>query len=193
MSAKRKKDFFSVAEYKKNSFEPRYDLGFKDFFPETKNIDNASKKIIRAIKIEKKSIYIGAFSHNDHQSIPFGVYIAQSAGDELISKRVALPEGEAVWDTLYKDNKVYLLSYNKIKKRITIFRATDNNPDAFKEYISFHSNSFARSFEYINGIFYFSVGSEIKDPKNFTYDEIDKDTGKILIFDTKYLTNQKQG
>ncbi|MGE4418338.1 MAG: hypothetical protein AB7D38_00745 [Sulfurimonas sp.] len=193
MSTKRKKEFFSVAEYKKNSFEPRYDLGFKDFFPETKNIDNASKKIIRAIKIDKKSIYIGAFSHNDHQSIPFGVYIAQSTGNELISKRVALPEGEAVWDTLYKDNKVYLLSYNKIKKRITIFLATDNNPDTFKEYISFHSNSFARSFEYINDIFYFSVGSEIKDPKNFTYDEIDKDTGKILIFDTKYLTNQKQG
>ena len=41
----------------------------------------------------------------------------------------------------------------------------------------------------MEGIFYFSIGSEVKDPKKFDYNEIDKDTGKIAIFDTRYITN----
>ena len=189
MSRKRKKLFFSVAEYKDNRFEPLYDLSFKDFFPMTDNLTTTSKKIVRPIKIDNRSLYIGAFIHNDHQAIPFGVYYAQIINDKLISKKVTIPENEVVWDTLYKDNIVYLLSYNKIRERATVFHTTDDNLDSFKELISFKSSTFARSFEYINGVFYFSLGAEIKNPKNFNYNEIDKDTGKILVFDTKNINN----
>lgn len=189
MPAKTKDLFFSVAEYKKGKFEPIRDLTSKDFFPDTNNIEIASQKIIRPVKTSKGSIYIGAFLHNDHQSLPFGTYYVQILKNRPICKKVTIPNNYDVWDIIKKNNDIYLLSYNRMRKAVAVLHAKEDDLDSFKEYISFKSSSFARSFEYMEGIFYFSIGSEVKDPKKFDYNEIDKDTGKIAIFDTRYITN----
>ncbi|DAB28308.1 MAG: hypothetical protein A2513_08810 [Sulfurimonas sp. RIFOXYD12_FULL_33_39] len=189
MSKNKKKQFFSVAEYKADVFVPNYDLNSKNFFPDSDNLDYKSQKIVHSVNIDKKTIYIGAYLHNDHQFIPFGVYYTEFINDTLVSKKIKIQGDYQVWDILYKNGKTYLLAYNKNTKVVKVFFAIGNNFDSFSEYISFKSSTFARSFELIGDKFYFSLGSEVSDPKNFDYDEISEDTGKILILNTKDITN----
>lgn len=189
MSKNKKEHFFSIAEYKFGSFVPNYDLSSKNFFPNTNNLDYKSQKIVRSIKIDEKTIYIGAYIHNDHQFIPFGVYYAELTNDKLISKKVEIPDDYQVWDILYKNNETYLLTYNKKNEIIKVFFTNKNNFGSFKEYVSFKSSTFARSFERLGDRFYFSLGSEVSDPKKFDYDEISEDTGKILVLNTQDIIN----
>ncbi|PNV84460.1 MAG: hypothetical protein C0627_00865 [Sulfurimonas sp.] len=189
MPKNKREQFFSVAEYKFDVFVPNYDLSSKDFFPNTKNLDYKSQKIVRFVKIDKKTIYIGAYLHNDHQFIPFGVYYIELKNDKLISKKVKIPDDYQVWDILYKNEETYLLTYNKKSETVKVFFTHKNNFDSFTEYISFKSSTFARSFELLEDRFYFSLGSEVSDPKKFDYDEISEDTGKILVLNIQDIIN----
>lgn len=189
MSKNKKEQFFNVAEYKFDSFVPNYDLSSKDFFPNTKNLDYKSQKIVRSVKIDKKTIYIGAYLHNDHQFIPFGAYYIELINDKLISKKIEIPDDYQIWDILYKNDETYLLAYNKEKETIKVFFTYNGNFSSFKEYVSFKSSTFARSFERLGDRFYFSLGSEVSDPKKFDYDEISEDTGKILVLKTQDIIN----
>ncbi|MFA6197305.1 MAG: hypothetical protein WC656_11760 [Sulfurimonas sp.] len=191
MSQSRKKLFFSVAEYETSKgFIPNYKLDSEDFFPKTTDLKDKSRKIVRSVKMNDKTIYIGAYAHNDHQFEPFGVYYISSAGKNLDIKKITLSSQYKVWDILKKENALYLLAYDETKKEVKVFFAKNGDFESFKEYFSFKSDSFARSFELFEDKFYFSLGGAIKDSKNFSYDEVSEDTGKILQFDTKNITNE---
>lgn len=190
MSQSRKNFFFSVAEYdNEKGFVPNYKLDFKDFFPNTLDLKDVSRKIVRSVKMNDKTIYIGAYIHNDHQFEPFGVYSISSAGKNLDVKKVPLSNHYKIWDILKKENMLYLLAHDASKKEVKVFFTKNDDFDSFKEFFSFKSETFARSFELFEDKFYFSLGGEFKDTKNFSYDEISEETGKILQFDTKNITN----
>ncbi|MCX6051263.1 MAG: hypothetical protein NTZ60_02010 [Campylobacterales bacterium] len=190
MSQSNKNFFFSVAEYENNrEFVPNYKLNAQDFFPKTTDLKDKSRKIVRSAKMNDKTIYIGAYAHNDHQFEPFGVYYISSAGKNLDVKKIALSNQYKVWDILKKENTLYLLAYDESKKEVKVFFTKNGDFESFKEYFSFKSETFARSFELFEDKFYFSLGGEFKDSKNFSYDEISEDIGKVLQFDTKNITN----
>ena len=190
MSQSRKQLFFSVAEYdNKKDFIPKYKLNSEDFFPKTTDLKDVSRKIVRSVKVNDKTIYIGAYAHNDHQFEPFGVYYISSVGKNIDVKKVTLSNQYKVWDILKKESTLYLLAYDETKKEVKVFFTKNGNFESFKEYFSFKSETFARSFELFEDKFYFSLGGEFKDSKNFSYDEISEDTGKVLQFDTKNIIN----
>lgn len=71
--------------------------------------------------------------------------------------------------------------------RINVMHANINDLTVWDELFYFKSISFARSFELLNGDFYFGIGCEIDDPKNWHQNELAPNTGNIngaLLFCT---------
>jgi len=84
---------------------------------------------------------------------------------------------------------VYLLT-TKSKDKLSIvkvFKYLKNDYIKYSEVLEFRSPTFARSFEELNGSFYFGLGCEIKSYKNWKQSELKKDTGNIIKIDAKYI------
>lgn len=162
----------------RRTFSARFDLNAYKIFPDTK-FENKSIKIVKPIKFdEKDSFYIGAYKHNDHQNIPFGLFKASISKNNIEAKKIELPKGFIPRDIIKRNNNLYLL-VNK-NQEIKVLEFSKNSFDKYKELISFSYDSFARSFEEANGCFYFGIGSEINDTKNWNISELKEETGNIL-------------
>ncbi len=165
-------------EKSKNSFLDRLDLNAYKMFPNT-NFENKSIKIIKPLKFdEKSSFYIGAYKHNDHQNIPFGLFKVSMNNKNLEVTKVILPNEFIPRDIIKRDNDLYLL-INK-NQDIKVLKFKKNSLEKYEEIISFSYGTFARSFEESNGCFYFGMGSEIKDENNWNKSELKEETGNIL-------------
>ncbi len=81
---------------------------------------------------------------------------------------------------MVRDKYVYILCYSEIDERIAVMYAKRDTLDRWKELFYFESESFARSFELLNDDFYFGIGSEIENVKNWHQYEISPDMGNIL-------------
>ena len=181
-SKDRKKDYYSVGEYKDTRFKERYDLNVKVMFPKTSLNPKKTKKVIHSESLGNKAIYIGAYIHNNgHQSIPFGAYVATSLRKNKINiQRVRLKDNYEPWDIIVRDNDVYILCYDSINQHISVIHSNTDKLDKWKELFYFKSSSFARSFELLNGDFYFGIGCEIDNYKKWRQSELSPDTGNIL-------------
>ena len=181
------KNYFSVGQYRLGShFIPRYDLTPEVMFPATSLNSKKSKKIIRTKKVGTSAIYIGAYISNDHHSLPFGAYIVSSldANKPVITK-IPIPKNYVPWDTLVKDEYIYLLCYDG--SHVVVLQALVAKPLQWSTLFQFSSATFARSFELLNGDFYFGLGSDVKNLNKWQQSELHPQTGDILkvSFDEK--------
>ena len=181
-SKNRRKNYYSIGQYDGVFFKARYDLDSNKMFPETYMDYKKTKKIIRSEPLNSKAIYLGAYIHNSsHQSIPFGAYIATSLKKNKVHiQRINLPKYHEPWDIIVRENDVYILCYSLVKSRVSVVHAKIDTLNEWKELLYFKSKSFARSFELLDGDFYFGIGSEVDSYKDWTQDELSPDTGNIL-------------
>lgn len=144
------------------------------------NLTNFQKKIIRDVNLGSAAVYIGAGETNDHQSKPFGLYVAQS---ETNIVQVPLGSGVVPYDTLTDGTRVWVLTGQKLATnsyKITVRQSTDLTN--WTELFSFTAPSFARSFERHQGDFYFGLGTDVTNPtatSGFTFDGDPNVSGRI--------------
>ena len=123
-------------------------------------------KVYRSCQWGERVIYIGAYIHNDHQAIPFGVFVADSleAGETAI-RQISLPAGLRPWDLLIRDQALYVLSdsASTTDRQVQVFRTQDLEKLTFA--LSFDVPTFARSFEILQDQLYFGLGGEWRDPE----------------------------
>ena len=181
-SKNKKKNYYSIGQYDGIFFKARYDLDSNRVFPYTYMDFKKTKKIIRSVSFDNKAIYLGAYIHNNsHQSIPFGAYIVTSLEKNKVDiQRIDLPKDYKPWDIIVRDKDVYILCYSLTNFRVSVMHAQNDTLDEWKELLYFKSISFARSFELLDGDFYFGIGTEVDNYKNWKQDELAPDTGNIL-------------
>ncbi len=119
----------------------------------------ASCKLIRPVEFKDNLLYIGAEIHNDHQYIPLALYASSNIGDARI---ITLPESTALpYDIITRDSLIYVLASVKVSDssfKNLVYKSTDLN--TWEQVLSFNSSAFARSFEEINGDFFFGLGCD---------------------------------
>jgi len=170
----------SVTEWlhKENKFSTRFDLNTLKIFPDTK-FHKRNIKIIKPLKFDENStFYIGAYQYNDHQNLPFGFYKLELHNKMLKSSKILLPKNSTPRDSIKRENNLYILT--NTNTHVEVFKASKENNFTLHKIISFKYPTFARSFEELNGCFYFGMGSEIKNPKSWKLSELKKETGDIL-------------
>ncbi|MGD8778395.1 MAG: hypothetical protein PVH88_05480 [Ignavibacteria bacterium] len=166
----------------KGVFITRDDLSYKVLFPDTAIDTSLSKKIVRPTSVDNKSIYIGAYIHNDHQNIPIGLYVAEKLDGnvEKVSK-VELPEGYLPWDIIHRSDMTYVLLNKKInEEKYTTMVYASNDLERWERVLEFNYTTFSRSFETMNNEYYFGLGCEIQNPQEWSEKELRKETGTIL-------------
>ena len=121
---------------------------------------------------------------------------------QLISQEpeAGTPQEEDRWNVL-KDKGLSLLKptsekihssieqlLGEVKKKYIhkVITTSLDNPDTYSVLFQFSLFTFARSFEEMNGDFYFGLGSEIRSSKKWSIDEISPDTGKIIKVSKKH-------
>ncbi len=162
-------------------FEKLHKYAADDIFPETE-LKAEDIKIVKQLVVGKSLFYLGAYSHNDHQGIPFGLYKMDLVSGELVVYKIRLSEEYTPRDLISRKHGVYLLSSKKVENS---FISTVHKIDPLKEEQteiigSFSYPTFARSFEKYKDNFYFGMGCEIKDPKNWDLSELNNHTGDIV-------------
>ena len=182
----RNEKLFGVAEFKQpRSFIPRYDLRTSDIFPSGYLLENKQKKVVRSVQYDGKTFYIGAYIHNDHQYLPFGVFAATSFDENHLDvERICLPNQYRPWDLLVSDGYLYIL-IEQLGTRgdgtiVKVLRSKGGDPSKWEEYFQFSAATFARSFEIMDRDFYFGLGCETNDPDHWEQKELNPSTGKIL-------------
>ena len=158
---------------KYNTFSARYDLNIYKMFPDTK-FKNKSIKITRSAKTNIGTFYLGAYTHNDHQSKPFGVYFIDK---NLNISKVKLNKNVIPRDIIIRGENIFLLASKK--NNVIVYRITSKSLSV-SHHLSFEYPTFARSFEEFEGCFYFGMGSDIKRAKNWSIEELKPQTGDII-------------
>ena len=144
----------------------REDLDRLVLFPETRLRNDHRTKIVRSMSLGPQTLYIGAYVHNDHQHIPFGVYISTSlAQAKPVVHRIPLPEGAKPWDILIRKEGLYVLldSLSGERTLVSVRHIQGRPPYKQRKILSFPSPTFARSFELLDGDFYFGLGTGKKE------------------------------
>ena len=138
----------------------------------------------RSVSFNSRVLYIAGFRQNDHQILPTDLYTATDGESTFTASRVSLASGAVPWDLEVINGAVYLLwttaNGDKFNNHISV--STDG--ETFSELFCFTTDTFARSFDYHDGNFYFGLGTENADifnPRNGKNDAlIHADSGKVL-------------
>lgn len=165
----------------KGAFQARADVEATEIFPDTRLPEYPFAKVVKPARFAGKALYIGGLCHNDHQFMPFGLFVASSFDEGVLDvRRIGLPEDARPWDVLVRDGKAYVL-LGSLKDHECVVRVMAS-PDleAWAEVLRFRASTFARSFEVLDADFYFGLGCEVADAKNWKAEELHADTGEIL-------------
>ena len=174
-----------VYNAKKKDFE-RVDMLYSDIMPKTELDADRQCKIIRPTPFRNDVLYIGGYIHNDHQTIPVGAYIASSSGKGFKGRRVELGKNAVPWDIKVVNGRVYFLAAQTGADGGTVNEVwVSNDGKTARKLFFFKSSTFARSFEYLDGYFYFGMGCEVKDPKKWKVEELIEECGKIYRVEWK--------
>lgn len=178
-----------VAAYNKSRHEfEQIILSTNDVLPKTRAREDATTqgKIVRPTPYKNMVFYIGGHEHNDHQIKPIGAYCATASGKHFKAKRIDLSKDAIPWDIKVVGNQVFILFEETEKqdgKTVNrVWRSTDGKK--FSPLLSFRAGTFARSFAYYDGFFYFGLGTEIAESGSF------KGNTLILKWDEKELSDE---
>lgn len=132
-----------------------------DLFPgRSRHGELTLPQVRRPVSFRGETVYVGSYRHNDHQWIPFGVFAASSLTEV---RRLLTPESVQVYDLLAHDGRLYALG-NKRRPgddfEVQLLRLLEDGA-RFEVVVRFASPTFARSFEFFRGDWYFGLGSEV--------------------------------
>jgi hypothetical protein len=163
---------------------PRFDLNIANLFPDTNFPGKRVVKLVRPLEAGPQGVYIGAYVHNDHQFLPFGVYVAASLDREKVRvRRLLLPEDALPWDVTVEGENLYVLVAGRDEKPgwlVRVLKTSLLSEGRPVEVFRFRSPAFARSLVIAEGDFYLGLGCEIGDPLAYSEAELSEDTGRIL-------------
>jgi len=178
-------------KYQNEKFSVHNTLSFKELFPETKN-KKAKISLLIVKSVGKSLCYIPVFFDNRKKSVPIGMYCAFYDKDKnMVVQKLKIDEQCRPRDMLVRKNKVYVLATCSVGKLVNnkVFML-DEKINNQQEILGFKSNTFARSFEYLEGYFYFGLGTDVKDRKNWDINELSDWAGIILkVRDSGYFKN----
>ncbi|KAI9031482.1 hypothetical protein DFJ74DRAFT_764544 [Hyaloraphidium curvatum] len=139
------------------------------FFPGV--ADTAKVFAARPTSFGNAVVYIGAKKLIDHDYAPLGLFAAASISQP---RRLRLPGGALPRDILATAGKLYVLASTQPDPETTLVQVFSAADAAWKwtEELRFSADTFARSFELLDGYFYFGLGC---DP-----DRLVDSTGRIL-------------
>jgi hypothetical protein len=165
----------------RSGFVPRHDLELTDIFPGSSLDDDQLAKIVKPTAFGTSSVYIGATCHNDHQFLPFGLFVATSLAEGSVDvRRAELPQGSRPWDLLVREDTVYVLLDLPHADYHTVTVLASSDLSDWREIASFRSPTFARSLEMMGVYAYFGLGCETEDPQQWRQEELHPATGRIL-------------
>ncbi len=128
-------------------------------------------KIVKPTVVNNTLLYIAGKVNNDHQHIPLALYSSKEVG---VGTKITFSEASAVpYDIIVRDSTTYVLASVKVaayKYTNIVYSSTDLQ--TWTEKFRFTSDAFARSFEELNGDFYFGLGCDTV--------EMPESTGNIL-------------
>jgi len=131
-----------------------------EMFPDSQHSIDAL--VERAINFRDSLVYVGADAVNDHQWIPFGLFTASTIDQ---AKKVPLPAGEIPYDIVVDHETCYVLTDTAPREpadggqHLVKVWASDDLL-RWREVVRFPSPTFARSFEILEGDFYFGLGCQ---------------------------------
>ncbi len=162
-------------------FRPRNDLGPEQLFPGVTVRAETKVRIARSVSFKDHAVYLGAYSHNDHQFLSFGAFVADALSAGRVSIHpVPLPKASRAWDLLVEGDTLYVLTDVPDAEGTTVRVLASTDGRAWFERLRFRSRTFARSFALLDGDFYFGLGCEVADPGQWTMQELPPETGNIL-------------
>lgn len=136
-----------------------------------------ANRMERHVVFQNRTVYIVAKTDNDHQYLPLAL---AAATDWQTATRFTLPEeGMLPRDILVKEGRLMVLVSKQNPDKTytnTVLVTSDiaSETMAWSELFHFTAGTFARSFEYLDGTFYFGLGCET--------DVLAPETGDILSF-----------
>lgn len=177
------KPYFSIAQYKNKNFIPRYDISIYDMFPET-TFENKYSRATRIISLGNRAIYLGAYKYNSHQTKPFGLYYTTLKNGNLYSKKIKLKVGYTPRDIIKTDDTIYVLVSKEIQKHtnIGVLKFNIDKLDDYVELFTFDYPTFARSFELLDGSFYFGMGCDVDEGDVWKMSDIKKESGDLVVY-----------
>ena len=158
-------------------FVRRSDLTFRRLFPDTEEARGGARVISRTVPFGESVLYIGSSVHG-----PFGLYRADSlAVEDIRTSRIRLPEGTFPRDILVREGVVFVLLQGPATRKgiqIRVLALRSLKPPV--GILSFAAPTFARSFELLNGDFYFGLGCEVQNVSEWRQEELHPETGRLL-------------
>ncbi len=164
-------------------FERRPDLDAAHLFPDTPEARERACCVHRPVSFGRSALYIGACGG------PFGLYRAGSLHKGKVrTARIPLPPGTIPQDLLIRDGVVFVLLQGPTdKKGIQIRVLASRDLDQWFDLLRFTAPTFARSFEILNGDFYFGLGCTVKSRSEWNPAELHPETGRLLRIKGGYL------
>jgi hypothetical protein len=117
-------------------------------------------RMVRTAMLGSQLLYVGGLIDNQSQWDGFALFAAPTIDT---ARRVTLPEATAKpYDVLVRNNTAYVLaSVRQANGQHTILVYSSQNATQWTELLRFTADTFARSFEELNGDFYFGLGSNV--------------------------------
>ena len=143
----------------------------------------------RAVVLNKYTVFITGIGTNDHQYLSGSL---KAAKDITASHALTLPAGAVPRDLLVKGGRLfvlvtYKLSDNQYRNSVLSAWSVESTDVDWEEIFYFGTKTFARSFEYLDGAFYFGLGCDVWPGGNLEVDPVLppsylNDTGNILRY-----------
>ena len=119
-----------------------------------------TRLMVRPVVFRSRAVYIGADSVNDQHWHPFAIYSAGVIGGDPMAEKI--PIDGVPWDLLLGERHLYALTAEIVEDRDThpylvrVWYTADLKN--WQEVMHFRCQTFARSFELLDGDFYFGLG-----------------------------------
>ncbi|HWP97021.1 MAG TPA: hypothetical protein VN426_09220 [Syntrophomonadaceae bacterium] len=116
-------------------------------------------RIFRPYTVNNNLVYLGVFDNIDgSQWKPYGLYVASDLNQP---RRIVLPQGEALpADILVRGSTTYVMAFcGSVENGYTNIVYKSENLNQWTELFRFKCDTFPRSFEELNGDFYFGLGT----------------------------------
>jgi len=149
-------------------------------FPGAKPQRDLDTRIARPVSFNETAIYLGAYCHNDHQFMPFGVFVAESLKEGSVSVRAVSFPHARTWDLLCHERQVFALLDSPQAEGTIVQVVTSRNGRDWTEVLHFRARTFARSMAILDGDLYFGLGCEMKHPDKWDLSKLLPETGQIL-------------
>lgn len=179
-----------MAEWDDGQWNPRPDLDLQTLFPSTKASHPVAlmAKIVKPVDFQGSAIYIGGRTHNGHQFMPIGLFAAASleVGNPRVKALDAVTDVGDPWDHFVRDERLHVLVSRRRADgayRVAVLETADL--EHWTEVLNFRAPTFARSFEMLDGAYYFGLGSEVANPAFYQIEELRPETGRLLRFDPR--------